>query len=133
MSTTMNEPLPRPPWLVPLGIALTAIPTFVAFWIGGNPALGAAWAGVSLVLAVIVAAGGRSETIRLVRGEQDDERAVALESQALTITSMVLTVALVGLFLVSGIRGGSGLVYGLLLLLAEGTHLAALAVLNRRG
>lgn len=133
MSTTMTEPLPRPAWLVPLGIALTAIPTFVAFWIGGNPALGAAWASVSLVLAVIVAAGGRSETIRLIRGEQDDERAVALENQALTITSMVLTVALAVLFLVSGIRGESGLVYGLLLLLAEGTHLAALAVLNRRG
>jgi hypothetical protein len=133
MSTAMNEPLPRRPWLVPLGIALTAVPTFVAFWIGGNPELGVAWAAVSLVLAALVAVGGRSDTIKLLRGDQDDERAVALENQALTITSLVLTVALVALFLASGIRGESGLVFGLLLLLAEGTHVVALAVLNRRG
>ncbi len=45
----------------------------------------------------------------------------------------MLTIALVALFLASGIRGESGLVYGALLLLVEGTHIAALAVLNRRG
>jgi hypothetical protein len=133
MSTALREPLPRPPWVVPAVIALTAIPVFVAFWIGGNPALGAGWATVSLVLAGIVAVGGRSETIRLLRGDHDDERSVALEHQALTITTLVLTVALVGLFLAAGLRGESGLVYGLLLLLGEATHAAALGVLNRRG
>ncbi len=133
MSTAMNEPLRRPPWLVPTAIALLAVPTVVAFWIGGNPSLGAAWATMYLAFAVLVAVGGRSDTIRLIRGEQDDERVVALEHQALTITSLVLAVALVGLFLASAIRGESGLVFGLLLLLAEVTHFVALAVLNRRG
>lgn len=133
MSTTLNEPLPRPPWVVPTVVALTAVPTFVAFWIGGNPELGAMWAGVSLVLAGVLAIGGRSDTIKLLRGDHDDERAVALENQALTITSVVLTSALAVLFLVSGIRGENRLVYGVLLLLGEATHLAALAVLSRRG
>jgi hypothetical protein len=133
MSTTLNEPLPRPPWVVPAAIALTAVPTFLAFWIGSNPGLGAAWAGVSLVLAAVVALGGRSDTIRLIRGDHDDERSLVLETQAHTITSAVLTVALAVLFLASGLRGESGLVFGLLLLLAEGTHFVALAILNRHG
>jgi hypothetical protein len=48
------------------------------------------------------------------------------------ITSVVLVVAL-GLFLTEGIRGNTGLTYAVLLLVAELTHLAALAVFNRRG
>lgn len=133
MQSALTEPVSRPAWVVPVLIAATAVPTFVAFRIGGNPGLGAVWASVSLVLAAAVALGGRSETLRLVRGEADDERSVALESQALSITSLVLTIALVGLFLAAGLRGESGLVYGALLLLGEATHLAALAILNRRG
>lgn len=129
----LTEPIPRRPWLMPILVAATAAPTFVAFWVGGQPAVGAAWAGVSLLLALALALGGRSETIQVIRGDADDERSLALENQALTITALVLTVALVGLFLASGVRGESGLVYGVLLLLAEGTHLAALTLLNRRG
>lgn len=45
---------------------------------------------------------------------------------------MVLLIALAGLFLVTAARGENPLVYGLLLLLAEATHLVSLAVLNRR-
>lgn len=133
MQNVMTEPAPRPAWVVPALIASTAVPTFVAFWIGGNPQLGVAWACVSLVLAAVVAVGGRSETIQLIRGEHDDERSVALENQALTITSLVLTLALVALFLAAGVRGESGLEFGALLILGEATHFVALAVLNRRG
>jgi hypothetical protein len=48
------------------------------------------------------------------------------------LTGIVLIVALAVLFLVTAARGESPLVYGLLLLLAETTHLGALALLNRR-
>jgi hypothetical protein len=51
----------------------------------------------------------------------------------LTAVALVLTVALTGLFLTEAARGGTGLVYGVLLVLAEATHVAALALLNRRG
>jgi len=43
-----------------------------------------------------------------------------------------MIVALAGLFLAAGVRGESGVVYGVLLILAEATHLVALAVLNRK-
>ena len=121
-----------PGWVVPLLVASVGIPTLVAFWIGGRPDLGALWAGVSVAVGVVLAVGGRSDTIRTLRGSEDDERTILLEYQATTATAMVLIVALVGLFLAAGIRGENGLVYGALLLLAEAVHLVALAVLRRR-
>ena len=102
----------------------------VAFWIGGRPDLGALWAGVSVAVGVVLAVGGRSDTIRTLRGSEDDERTILLEYKATTAKALI--VALVGLFLAAGIRGENGLVYGALLLLAEAVHLVALAVLRRR-
>jgi hypothetical protein len=117
---------------IPALVAGLAIPTFVAFWIGGDPRAGMIWGGLSVVFGIVLALGGRSDTIRLLRGEDDDERSLALERQATMLTGIVLIVALAVLFLVTAARGESPLVYGLLLLLAETTHLGALALLNRR-
>jgi hypothetical protein len=117
---------------IPALVAGLAIPTFAAFWIGGDPRAGLIWGGLSVVFGIVLALGGRSDTIRLLRGEDDDERSLALEQQATMLTGIVLIVALAALFLVTAARGESPLVYGLLLLLAETTHLGALALLNRR-
>jgi hypothetical protein len=118
---------------VPLLVAAVAVPTFAAFWIGGRPQLGLVWAAVSVAFGLALALGNRSDTLRLLRGADDDERARLLEHQAMTVVALVLTVSLAGLFLAAGVRGESGLVYGVLLIVAEATHVAALAVLNRRG
>jgi hypothetical protein len=117
---------------VPALVAGLAIPTFVAFWIGGDPRAGLLWGSLSVAFALVLVLGGRSDTIRLLRGEDDDERTLLLEYRATTFTAAALIVALAALFLVTAARGESPLVYGLLLLLAEATHLIALAVLNRR-
>jgi hypothetical protein len=118
---------------VPLLVAAVAVPTFAAFWIGGRPQLGLVWAAVSVAFGLVLALGSRSDTLRLLRGADDDERARLLEHRAMTAVALVLTVALAGLFLAAGLRGESGVVYGVLLILAEVTHVAALALLNRRG
>jgi hypothetical protein len=125
-------PSPQSRRWVPALVAALAIPTFVAFWIGGNPRAGLIWGSLSIAFAIVLVLGGRSNTIRLLRGEDDDERSLSLELQATTLTAVALIVALAVLFLVTAARGESPLVYGLLLLLAETTHLGALAVLNRR-
>jgi steroid 5-alpha reductase family enzyme len=130
MQTAAPNPQSRR-W-VPALVAALAVPTFIAFWIGDNPRAGLVWGGLSVVFAIVLALGGRSDTIRLLRGEDDDERSFALEYRATTLTAVALIVALAGLFLVTAARGDSPLVYGLLLLLAEATHLVALTVLNRR-
>jgi hypothetical protein len=63
----------------------------------------------------------------------DDERTLYLEAQAMAITGVLLILALAVLFLAEGIRGETGLTYGVLLIAAEITHLVALAILNRTG
>ena len=118
--------------VVPLLVASVGLPTFVAFWIGGRPGLGAVWAGVSVAFGLVLGLGGRSDTLRMLRGGDDDERTILLEYKAMTAVALVLVVALAGLFLAAGIRGESGLVFGLLLLVAETTHVAALAAVNRK-
>lgn len=130
MQTESNRPVPE--WIVPLAVAAVGVPTFIAFWIGGQPQLGALWAGASVMFGVVIALGGRSDTIRMLRGAEDDERTLMLEYRATTATAIVLVVALVALFLAAGIRGENGVVYGGLLLLAEATHLTVLVVLNRK-
>lgn len=130
MQTRRSSPQSR--WLVPVLVAAVAVPTVAAFWIGGRPELGVAWAGVSVAFAVLLLLGARSDTIRMLRGDVDDERTLVLDSKAMTVTALVLTIALVGLFLAAGLRGESGVTYGALLILAEVTHIGALAVLNRR-
>ena len=117
---------------IELLVGAQAVPLFLAFWIGGRPELGLVWAAVVLGFALLLAAGGRSDTIRLMRGDEDDERTLVLEFKASTFALGVITVALVGLFLYEAVTGGTGLVFGLLLLLVEAAHLGALAVLNRR-
>lgn len=119
-------------WWIPVLVAALAIPTFLAFWIGGRPQAGLLWASLSIVFALLLVFGGRSDTIRLLRGQDDDERTLALELQATMLTAIVLIIAVAGLFLITAARGENPIVYGVLLLLAEATHLGALAILNRR-
>ena len=122
-----------PTWLVSALVAAVAVPTFAAFWIGGQPGLGAVWAGVNIAFALVIALGRRNDTIRMLGGIEDDERARLLEYKAGTAMGFVLVVALVALFYAAAIRGENGIVYGGLLLLGEATRLVALAVLNRKG
>lgn len=129
----MNAEQPQlPGWLAPMLVAAVSVPTFVAFWIGGRPGLGAVWAGVNMAFALVIALGRRSDTIRLMSGTEEDERTRLLDYQATSAMGLVLVVALAGLFFADAIRGESGLVYGVLLLLGEATRLTTLAVLNRR-
>jgi hypothetical protein len=128
----MTELPDRTPKLVPLLVAAVGAPAFLAFWIGGRPLLGAVWGGLSVLFGLLLALGGRSDTLRMLRGGEDDERTMVLEYKAMTAVALVLVVALAGLFLAAGVRGESGLVYGALLITAEVVHVAGLALLNRR-
>lgn len=130
MQTEARKPVPE--WLVPFLVAALGVPTFAAFWIGGRPGLGVLYGGISLLFGAILAVGIRNDTLRMLRGADDDERTLLLEYKATSAMGLVLVVALAGLFLAAGVRGENGLVYGALLVLAELTHVTALAVLNRK-
>ncbi|HXH87373.1 MAG TPA: hypothetical protein VNI55_02045 [Gaiellaceae bacterium] len=117
--------------VIPLVVAAQAIPILGAFWLGGRIEVGALWAGIVLAMAALLAFGGRSETLRTLRGVEDDERVQHLELQATAVVAVVLLVGLFGLLIAEGIRGGTGLVYAVLLLVAEVAHVVALGVLIR--
>ena len=110
---------PLPPWLAPALVAATAIPTFAAFWIGGNPRVGVVWAAAALLFAAVLAIGRRSEPLRILAGVDDDERTREVEIRATAAMGTALTVALAAAFLISAARGGNGLVFGGLLVFAE--------------
>ncbi len=131
-SMQTQQQMSLPVWVAPVLIGVVAVVTFVAFWIGGQPGPGGVWAGITLGLGLVVVLGSRSDTMRILGGADDDERTRGLEHRATSAMGMVLVATLAVLFLASGIRGDSGLVYGLLLLVAETTRLAALAILSRR-
>ncbi len=130
MQTEARRPMPE--WVVPLLVAGVGAPTFGAFL---DRRTAAARRGVGSDQRCVRDRDRRrraSDTIRMLRGAEEDERTMLLEYKATTGMGLVLIVALVGLFLEAGIRGENGLVYGVLLLVAEVTHLTALFVLNRK-
>jgi hypothetical protein len=122
-----------PSWLAPVLVAGVAVVTFAAFWIGGKPELGLMWGAISLAFGAVLVVGSRNDTIRILKGVDDDERTRTIEYKAMTVVSTVLTLALVALLLGSAVQGESGLVYGVLLVVMEVTRLAAVAILSRRG
>ena len=132
MEREQGQSLPLPGWVAPALVAATAIPTLAAFWIGGNPRTGLAWAAVALAFAALLALAGRSDALRILAGVDDDERTRDVDRRATAAMGMVLVVALVVCVLGSAVRGESGLVFGVLLVLAEATRLVATALITRR-
>jgi hypothetical protein len=140
MSTTNEHPeglvgrLQRSRWTTPaLGLLIGLVALAV------QAARGDLGGGVgSLVImaiyaVVLLAFGGRSEVVSLMRGHAGDERAGQIQQRALAMTAQVLVPVLVGGFLVELARGADDLpVWTWLCALAGVTYLIALALLSRR-
>jgi hypothetical protein len=64
----------RSKWFLPLFALALGLIVFSAQWIGGNPGSGLVSLGILTAFGVAVLLGGRSETVRGLRGEGRDER-----------------------------------------------------------
>lgn len=119
-------------WVVPgLALALGG-GYFLASWRGGNAALGAAMFAIMAAYAALLVAGGRSEVVRVLRGQPPDERYRSFDVRATAFAGVVTIVALIGGFLYELARGGDGQPYSLLLAVAGVSYLAALLWLRHR-
>ena len=119
-----------PKWVVPAyTLALGAL-VFAAQAIGGDTAGGARSAAVLAALALILAFGGRSETIQLIR--QPDERWLALDKRATAFTGSVLILVLIGAWLWEMAHGRSGEPYVQLCSLAGLAYLSSMFWLRFR-
>ena len=120
-------------WFLPLFAVLLGAIVFVAQWIGGDPHSGlvsfAILAGAGLLLLL----GGRSETIRGLRGDGRDERFRRIDIHATALAGLAMITAVIVAFLVEVARGHNGNPYSWLAAIGGVTYIAAIIIFRIRG
>ena len=130
--TTCNR-VAKSKWFVPLfAVALGAI-TLTAEWIGGDLNGGLISFAILAGFGAIFLFGGRSETIRGLRGDGSDERFRQIDIHATAVAGLAVFVAIIAAFLVELARGHSGNPYGWLGAIGGLTYLAAVIIFRMRG
>jgi hypothetical protein len=84
-------------------------------------------------IALALLFGGRSETIRVVRGDLSDERWRSHDLRATAFTGIVLIFVLLGAWLVSIARGHDGQPYNALCAVGGVAYLVSVVALRLRG
>lgn len=120
-------------WFVPaFSLALGAV-VCAALTIAGRLDDGLWSLGSMVLFAAVFAFGGRSETIRGLRGDGRDERFHAMDMRATMIAGTVVIVAVVVASVVSAVNGHEGAPYNWLAVLAGLTYIASIVWLRVRG
>jgi hypothetical protein len=120
-------------WFLPaFSVALGAL-IFAAEWIGGNLRAGLYSLAAMTVFGLLILAGGRSETVRGLRGDGRDERFRMMDITATAFTGIVLISVLIGVWCVELARGHDGSPYGELLAVGGLAYLAGIAIIRFRG
>jgi hypothetical protein len=123
----------RSKWFQPaLAVALGVV-FFAALWIGGDPRNGAYSLLIMVGLAAVILFGGRSETIRGLRGDGKDERFRQIDLAATAIAGIVVITAILAAFVVEVARGADGSPYAQLGAIAGVAYLVTVVVLRLRG
>ena len=121
-------------WGMPVfGLAMGAL-LFGAAALGGQPVLGLGMLAVMAVYSgIMVAFGGRSETIGVLGGRPVDERLASLNLRATAIAGTVAIVVALGGFLVQTARGQDSSAFALVAAAAGIAYVGGLLWLQRRG
>jgi len=123
----------RSKWFLPLFSLAPGFWFLTVQWIGGNPREGLVSLAIMAGFGALILFGGRSETIRGLRGDGRDERFAQIDLRATAITGLALLVALIVAWLVAIARGQSGSPYDWLLAVGGLAYLLAVAWLRWRG
>ena len=126
-------PMTRSKWFLPLFAVALGLVMFGAQWVGGHPRSGLSSLGIMVAFGALVLLGGRSETIRGLRGDGRDERFRQLDIRATAFAGMTVIAAIIVAFLVEIARGHSGAPYTWLGSVAGIAYLLAIVVLRLRG
>jgi hypothetical protein len=124
----------RGSWTVPVAATLVG-GLFLVIYLAHHDA-GMAISGLIIMLlyaALLVLGSRRSEAVALLRGETGDERRRAIELHASALTLHVLTLVLVGGYVVTLIQGRESMTWAGLCAVLGGTYLVSTIVLTRRG
>jgi hypothetical protein len=104
-----------------------------AQWVGGDPVSGLESFGIMTAFGALILFGGRSETVRGLRGDARDERFRKLDIHATAVSGVAMGLAVVIGSLVEFAQGRSPGVYGWVAAIGGVTYLIAIVVLRIRG
>ena len=120
-------------WFLPLFSVALGLVIFGAQWIGGDAGSGLVSLGIMTAFGALVLLGGRSETIRGLRGDGRDERFWQMDLVATAISGLAVIIAIIIAFVVELARGHDGSPFTWLGAIAGVTYLAAIVVFRARG
>jgi hypothetical protein len=123
----------RSRWFLPLFAVALGVAMFVAQWIGGNPVSGLVSLGIMAGFGALILVGGRSETIRGLRGDGRDERFREIDIHATAMAGVAVLSAIIVAFIVELARGHDGSPYGWLGAIGGIAYLLAVIVFRIRG
>lgn len=123
----------RSKWSLPLFSAGAGIVMLIAMTIGGQFVWGLVSLGIMVAFGALVLLGGRSETVRGLRGDARDERFAQMDLRATAFSGWILIVAVIVAFLIEVAHGRSGAPYDWLGAIAGLAYLAAVVWLRIRG
>jgi len=123
----------RSKWFVPLLSAALGVVVFAAQWIGGDPGSGLISLAIMAGFGALILLGGRSETIRALRGDGRDERFRTIDIHATALAGLAVILAIIVAFIVDLAKGHSGNPYGWLGAIGGITYLVAIVVFRIRG
>lgn len=127
--TVMSSRLAVPLTGVAIGLAM-----FAASAAGGNAGLGLGMLAIMVgYVALVVAFGGRSETVAILLGEPADERLAAFSLTATAMAGLAAIVVALAGFLWEIAHGRDGTSFAIVDAVAGIAYLGSLAWLRRRG
>jgi hypothetical protein len=125
--------LTPPKWFLPLFAVALGFVMLGAMWIGGNPSLGLQSLGIMTAFGALILLGGRSETIRGLRGDGRDERFRQIDIHATALAGMVVLATIIVAFILEVARGQDGTPYSWLGAIGGLSYLIAVVALRLRG
>ena len=120
-------------WFLPLFALSMGGVLFGAQSIGGHPGSGLVSFGLMAFTGAVFLFGGRSETIRGLRGDGRDERFQRIDIHATAFAGTVVIVAVIVGFVVELARGHDGNPYGWLGAIGGLAYLTAVIAMRLRG
>lgn len=120
-------------WTLPIFSVAMGVVFFAAQWVGGDPGSGLVSLGIMSAFGASILVGGRSETIRGLRGDGRDERFRTIDIHATALSGLAVITAILVAVVVELARGHSGEPYTWLGAIAGLTYLAAVVVFRIRG
>jgi hypothetical protein len=119
-------------WFLPAFTVVLGLGLGGAQWIGGDRQSGLTSIAFFIVLAALLLFGGRSETIRMIRGGGRDERWARIDLAATALAGLVVITAIIGACGWEWGHGRDGTPFVQLGAIAGLAYIAALLVLRAR-